>query len=73
MLNFKNVYKLAASMKAGDKYRMIGGSVLIVDEIIVGDEIAIRYHSFDFEKDCAKTVGNHTLPLEAKVREPANV
>lgn len=72
MTNFKNVYKLAASMKVGDKYRMTGGSVLIVDDISVTENaIKIAYHSFDFTKDGSKTNGAHSLPIDAKVREPA--
>jgi|GEM_PF-4555890 len=52
MAIYKNVYKLAASMKVGDKYRMIGGSVLIVDDISVTENaVKIAYHSFDFTKD----------------------
>lgn len=70
MINFTNTYKLASTLKTGDKYRMIGGSVLIVDSIeTVENKLNIKYHTFDMTRDGSKTTGQHSVALTAKVRE----
>lgn len=70
MINFKNVYKNASDLKIGDSFRLIGGSVLFVDEITVsGERMAISYHTFDMNRDGSKSTGIANILASGRVRE----
>ncbi len=70
MLNFKNTYFPAADLKAGDRFRLNGGAVLIADKVeaLPSGDVRVEWHSFDMRMDGAKTEGVADLPAGRRVR-----
>lgn len=72
MLNFKNVYKPAGALVAGEKFRFVGGTHYILDEIIQADaDVILKCHSFEMTRNGSRTEHEFKMNAMAKVREKA--